>query len=156
MAATKGSEEILWVYIETITFSRWKCYFWEFSKLKMHWTWREFNSASKLSSNAHPPRKHRNSEIKLTIWCTLSFDFPLHYFSFMLVEILSFQCSSECSHLSLTDRLVQKYFRSLGGKSHLKYAVNVLQYMPQELPLNLLRLCISKENSLAQGDGPES
>lgn len=74
----------------------------------------------------------------------------------MLVEILSFQCSSECSHLSLTDRLVQKYFRSLGGKSHLNYAVNVLQYMPQEPPLNLLRLYISKESSLAQGGGPES
>ena len=41
---------------------------------------------------------------------------------------------------------MQEYFRSLGGKSHLKYAVNVLRYMPQEPPLNLLRLYISKEN----------
>lgn len=64
----------------------------------------------------------------------------------MLVEILSFQCSSECSHLSLPERVVQEYFRSLGGKSHLKYAVNVLRYTPQEPPLNLLRLCVSKEN----------
>lgn len=64
----------------------------------------------------------------------------------MLVEILSFQCSSECSHLSLPERVVQEYFRSLGRKSRLKYAVNVLRYMPQEPPLNLLRLRISKEN----------
>lgn len=41
---------------------------------------------------------------------------------------------------------MQEYFRSLGGKSHLKYAVNVLGYMPQEPPLNLLRLCVSQEN----------
>lgn len=41
---------------------------------------------------------------------------------------------------------MQEYFRSLGRKSRLKYAVNVLRYMPQEPPLNLLRLCISKEN----------
>lgn len=60
--------------------------------------------------------------------------------------MLSFQCRSECSHLSLPERVVQEYFRSLGGKSHLKYAVNVLQYMPQEPPLNLVRLYISKEN----------
>lgn len=40
-----------------------------------------------------------------------------------------------------------EYFRSLGGKSHLKYAVNV-RYMPREPPLNLLRLYITKENRI--------
>lgn len=60
-----------------------------------------------------------------------------------------------CSHMSLPERVVQEYFRSLEGKSHHKYAVNMLQYMPQEPPLNLLGLCFSKENSLAQGGRPE-
>lgn len=57
------------------------------------------------------------------------------------------------SHMPLPERVVQEYFRSLGGKSHHKYAVNVLQYMQQEPPMNLLGLYFSKEK--AQGGRPE-
>lgn len=81
--------------------------------------------------------------------------FPITLFQFYAYENSLISMHLLCSHMSLPERVVHEYFRSLGGKSHHKYAVNLLQYMPQEPPLNLLGLCFSKENSLAQGGRAE-